>query len=64
MSEKVDEFLQQCAENKQRLNDNEGYSAPSITELDLDDLVDSRGGSATSTTTTGAAVAAGVSAIF
>lgn len=64
MSDKVEEFLLQCAENKKRLGDNEGYSSPSMTELDLDDLVDSRGGSATSTTTTGAAVAAGVSAIF
>ena len=63
MSEKVDAFLQQCAENK-RLNDSDGYTAPAITELDLDDLVDSRGGSATSTTTTGAAVAVGVSAVF
>lgn len=63
MSEQVEAFLKQCAENK-RLSDTEAYSAPALTELDLDDLVDSRGGSATSTTTTGAAVAAGVSAVF
>lgn len=64
MSEKVDAFLQQCADNKKALVENEGYSSPAISALDLDDLVDSRGGSATSTTTTGAAVAAGVSAVF
>lgn len=64
MSEKIAEFLHQCAENKKNLNEGEGYSAPSISELDLDDLIDTRGGSATSTTTTGAAVAAGVSAVF
>ena len=64
MSDKVEEFLQQCAENKKVRAENEGYSSPMISELDLDDLVDSRGGSATSTTTTGAAVAAGVSAVF
>ena len=64
MSEEVERFLQQCAENKKALVENEGYSSPVICELDLDDLVDSRGGSATSTTTTGAAVAAGVSAVF
>lgn len=63
MSDQVEAFLQKCAESK-RLNGSEGYNSPSITELDLDDLVDSRGGSATSTTTTGAAVACGVSALF
>ena len=64
MSQKTDEFLKKCAENKKLLNDNEGYCSPSLTALDLDDVVDTRGGSATSTTTTGAAVAAGVSAVF
>jgi hypothetical protein len=64
MSDKTDEFLQQCAENKKILTENEGYCSPSIVELDLEDLIDMRGGSATSTTTTGAAVAAGVSAVF
>ncbi|CEG55758.1 hypothetical protein [Legionella fallonii] len=64
MSQKTEEFLKQCSENQQKLNESVGYCAPSLEALDLDDLIDTRGGSATSTTTTGAAVAAGVSAVF
>ena len=60
MSDKTDQFLQQCIDNKEKGE----YKAPTIEALDLDDLIDTRGGSATSTTTTGAAVAAGVSAVF
>lgn len=64
MSEKTAQFLKQCRDNQEQLKGKEGYSSPSIEALDLDDLIDTRGGSATSTTTTGAAVAAGVSAVF
>lgn len=64
MSEKTNEFLKKCAENKKLQQGNEGYCSPSIVELDPEELLDTRGGSATSTTTTGAAVAAGVSAVF
>ncbi|AHE67567.1 hypothetical protein [Legionella oakridgensis] len=64
MSNKTEEFLNQCAENKKAMQEHEDYCSPTISALDLDDIVDTRGGSATTTTTTGAAVAAGVSALF
>ncbi|CDZ77629.1 hypothetical protein BN59_01913 [Legionella massiliensis] len=64
MTTKTEEFLAKCAENKKNLEAGETYSSPSITALDLDELIDTRGGSATSVTTTGAAVAASTSALF
>ena len=64
MSDKTTQFLQQCLDNQTKLKEKNEYCAPSIEALDLEDLIDTRGGSATSTTTTGAAVAAGVSAVF
>ncbi len=63
MSNKTKEFLDQCAKNKE-ITQQAQYSDPSITALDLEDIVDLRGGSNTTVTTTGAAVACAVSAIF
>lgn len=64
MSDQTELFLKKCVENQKAINENTGYTSPTITALDVEDLVDSRGGSATTSTTTGAAVALGVSAVF
>lgn len=64
MSQKTEDFFKQCAKNQKQMADENGYTAPAVTDLDLDEINDARGASATSTTTTGAAVACAVSAVF